>query len=630
MKLFILCGDAPEMSDSHPFPKPLNMIYGQPSISYVLENLKHTFKELNFIYLKYLSQYNFEETIIKTFPKNDCKFYIVDYYTRGPIETAYIGLYNLDETDEQILFIDNDIVYSLPDMWQTKINKGAFIGYVNTNQTSNDYSFVKIVNDKLIDIKEKKQISNMCCMGMYGFENIRQFKLYSRKRLSLKAPSKLYMSFIYESMIADGIDINAIMIPQSYNIGRLDDNTIKMIKKPKMRICFDLDNTLVTYPTVCGDYTTVKPIKNMIDFVKDLHEDGNTIIIHTARRMNTHSGNIGKVNRDVGKITFDTLEQFHIPYDEIVFGKPYADVYIDDRAINPYKNDFKMFGLFQYRQKDTIINALDTNKFNNLSLKDSHIIKSGDYELLKGQIFYYQNLPKDINSFFPQLYSVKHNNHLVEIEIEYIRGIPMFTLFTYKLLTEDHFKNLLTILDIIHMSKSTSPVPSVEQMSNNYLLKFKKRISDKSVYTFENVDEVSRDCISKLTDYITSPHMKRVDVIHGDLWFSNIIITYEGEIKLIDMRGSVDGFLTLGGDPLYDYAKIYQSLLGYDNILYNKEYPSEYAESLIRIFHNQMISNNIEIAHVQIITKVLIIGTLPFIEDKDVRNRVWNWVNLIL
>jgi thiamine kinase-like enzyme len=180
------------------------------------------------------------------------------------------------------------------------------------------------------------------------------------------------------------------------------------------------------------------------------------------------------------------------------------------------------------------------------------------------------------------------------------------------------------------MSKSTSPVPSVEQMSNNYLLKFKKRISDKSVYTFENVDEVSRDCISKLTDYITSPHMKRVDVIHGDLWFSNIIITYEGEIKLIDMRGSVDGFLTLGGDPLYDYAKIYQSLLGYDNILYNKEYPSEYAESLIRVFHNQMISNNIEIAHVQIITKVLIIGTLPFIEDKDVRNRVWNWVNLIL
>jgi capsule biosynthesis phosphatase len=397
-----------------------------------------------------------------------------------------------------------------------------------------------------------------------------------------------------------------------------------------MRICFDLDNTLVTYPTVCGDYTTVKPIKNMIDFIHDLHKDGNTIIIHTARRMNTHSGNIGKVNRDIGKITFDTLERFNIPYDEIVFGKPYADVYIDDRAINPYKNDFKMFGLFQYKQRDTIINALDTNKFNNLSLKDSHIIKSGDYELLKGQIFYYQNLPKDIHSFFPQLYSVKHNNNIAEIEIEYIKGIPMFTLFNYQLLREDHFKNLLMILDIIHMSKSTSPVPSVEQMSNNYLLKFKKRISDKSVYTFENVDEVSRDCIGKLTDYITSPYLKCVDVIHGDLWFSNIIITYEGEIKLIDMRGSVDGFLTLGGDPLYDYAKIYQSLLGYDSILYNKEYPSEYAASLIKIFHTQMISNNINIEHVKTITKVLIIGTLPFIEDNDVRNRIWNWVNLIL
>ena len=177
MKLFILCGDAPEMSDDHSFPKPINMIYGKPSISYVLENLKFDFKELNFIYLKYLSNYNFEEIIINTFPNNDCKFYIVDYYTRGPIETAYIGLYNLNDTGEQILFVDNDIIYSLPEMWQSKINMGAFIGYANTSPTSNEYSFVKIINSKLIDIKEKKQISNMCCMGMYGFENISQFKL---------------------------------------------------------------------------------------------------------------------------------------------------------------------------------------------------------------------------------------------------------------------------------------------------------------------------------------------------------------------------------------------------------------------------------------------------------------------
>jgi hypothetical protein len=50
--------------------------------------------------------------------------------------------------------------------------------------------------------------------------------------------------------------------------------------------------------------------------------------------MKTHNGNIGKINADIGKITFDTLEKFNIPYDEIYFGKPHADFYIDDLAIN--------------------------------------------------------------------------------------------------------------------------------------------------------------------------------------------------------------------------------------------------------------------------------------------------------
>ena len=43
--------------------------------------------------------------------------------------------------------------------------------------------------------------------------------------------------------------------------------------------------------------------------------------------MKTHNGNVGKILCDIGKITFNTLEKFNIPFDEIYFGKPYADVY---------------------------------------------------------------------------------------------------------------------------------------------------------------------------------------------------------------------------------------------------------------------------------------------------------------
>ena len=49
--------------------------------------------------------------------------------------------------------------------------------------------------------------------------------------------------------------------------------------------------------------------------------------------MQTQGHNVGKVMKNVGKITLDWLEKNGIQYDEIFFGKPNADITIDDRVI---------------------------------------------------------------------------------------------------------------------------------------------------------------------------------------------------------------------------------------------------------------------------------------------------------
>ncbi len=48
--------------------------------------------------------------------------------------------------------------------------------------------------------------------------------------------------------------------------------------------------------------------------------------------MKTCEGNVGKVVAKQGKATIEWLEKNNVPYDELVFGKPYADIYIDDLA----------------------------------------------------------------------------------------------------------------------------------------------------------------------------------------------------------------------------------------------------------------------------------------------------------
>ena len=100
-----------------------------------------------------------------------------------------------------------------------------------------------------------------------------------------------------------------------------------------MRIVIDLDGTICTTRENNDSYADVKPIPGAIDTMKRLKENGHEIIIYTSRHMQTCQGNPGKAIANIGKITLDWLDYHDIPYDEIIFGKPIGDVYIDDKAI---------------------------------------------------------------------------------------------------------------------------------------------------------------------------------------------------------------------------------------------------------------------------------------------------------
>ena len=53
----------------------------------------------------------------------------------------------------------------------------------------------------------------------------------------------------------------------------------------------------------------------------------------------------------------------------------------------------------------------------------------------------------------------------------------------------------------------------------------------------------------------------RFRLIHGDCTFSNVLLRDDGTPVLIDPRGYF-GFTELCGDPAYDWAKLYYSLVG--------------------------------------------------------------------
>ena len=54
--------------------------------------------------------------------------------------------------------------------------------------------------------------------------------------------------------------------------------------------------------------------------------------------MKSYQGNIGMINKNTAKILLEWLEKWEIPYDEILYGKPWPGergFYIDDRSVRP-------------------------------------------------------------------------------------------------------------------------------------------------------------------------------------------------------------------------------------------------------------------------------------------------------
>ena len=100
-----------------------------------------------------------------------------------------------------------------------------------------------------------------------------------------------------------------------------------------MRICIDLDGVICRLRLPGEQYADLEPVAGAVEKLRALKSAGHYIIIMTARHMKTCQGNVGQVVARQGQVTLDWLARHGIEYDEIHFGKPHAQVYLDDNGL---------------------------------------------------------------------------------------------------------------------------------------------------------------------------------------------------------------------------------------------------------------------------------------------------------
>ena len=95
------------------------------------------------------------------------------------------------------------------------------------------------------------------------------------------------------------------------------------------------------------------------------------------------------------------------------------------------------------------------------------------------------------------------------------------------------------------------------------------------------------------------------------------------------MIGKLHNKLTIYGDFMYDFAKIYQSLIGYDKILLNKSIDYEYEKKFIIYFKNYFIDkySSENFNNLKLITKGLIFSLIPLHNNSNYISELYQLLN---
>ena len=404
-----------------------------------------------------------------------------------------------------------------------------------------------------------------------------------------------------------------------------------------MRFCFELDGTLVTHPVTLDDWASCRPIAGNVEIARDLHAAGHTVIVWTSRCMGPAGRARGSCSRalaQVGAITFAQLAEFGVPYDEIIFGKPDADVYVDSRAVNSLgENVSQSLGWLpesaqSLRRNSDLVGGVAPRHFNSVRRVGSELVeKTGPRSVLRGEIYWYQQVPAALADLFPRVVSITEHPalELSSVVMTRVEGVTFSHLLVNACVTPGRLASLLAALKRLHFCgcgvvqeedgktsrspprvdghdatattwssskpKTTSSSPESAAASDepraeteravddallcsNYHAKVAARFAKHAAF-YKSFDDARLDTarvadvvLAQLQEYEQAKRFKRTAFIHGDPVFSNVLLTNDSDkIKLLDMRGALGETLTTAGDLLYDLSKVYQSLCGYDFII---------------------------------------------------------------
>lgn len=194
-------------------PKYMIEAKGKTLFEWSMLSLLDYNKEVNHYVFVVRKEHNAKEFIInkmKEIGNFDVDVVEIDYLTSGQAETALLGV-RCCKDDESILIFNID-TYIEP--YNLKLSDIKGDGHIPCFHADGDHwSFVREENGMVVEVVEKKRISNNCSLGVYYFKSSKLYKdMYQEFYVGNNDNKERYIAPMYNYMIQKGYEITYSII----------------------------------------------------------------------------------------------------------------------------------------------------------------------------------------------------------------------------------------------------------------------------------------------------------------------------------------------------------------------------------------------------------------------------------
>lgn len=186
-------------------PKPLIPVGNLPTFQFSSKSLYIEANRIFIVRQDHINDFGIENDITSFYP--NAKIIATDTITQGPLCSVLLAREHINNHNPLfIINCDNYIEFNVEDfLSKVKGYNGGIITYP-TDELEPKYSYVKIDDDNtVINIREKKKISDLMCAGIYYFARGEDFINHADEIIADNdtVNNEYYVSSVYKSMIAN-------------------------------------------------------------------------------------------------------------------------------------------------------------------------------------------------------------------------------------------------------------------------------------------------------------------------------------------------------------------------------------------------------------------------------------------